>query len=246
MCLGFVGLMASDGQGQTNESQFWSDFTLGRNFAAIYMAEVELGYQTLLQGSPEWSTVSITPTLEASFTPHFDVFSGFPWMDTRQDDQVRTREFRVQLGGRYHMLPFRKVQPRFTFRFEERFFNTVTPEPERSRSTRARLNAAIWVAIDAPLMSYDTLWYAFADHEFFVVADEQLEERYANQFITRVGAGRKFSYNWRVEMVYSLMRFEDVIDEARSEQDFDNIYRISLKYYITPRNRRVPAPDAGG
>lgn len=245
MCLGFIGVMVSTVNAQTSESQAWSDFTLGRNFAALYMAEVELGYQTLLQGSPQWSTVSVTPTLEASYTSHFDVISGFPWMDTRQDDEVRTREFRVQLGGRYHMLPFKKVQPRFTFRFEERFFNTVTPEPDRSQSTRGRLNTAVWFAIDKPLMSYDTLWYAFADYEFFVVADEQLEERYANQFIARVGAGRKFSYNWRVEAVYSLMRFEDVIDEARSEQDFDHIYRISVKYYITPPNRRIPKPPGG-
>jgi hypothetical protein len=231
---------------QTTESQFWSDFTLGRNFASIYMAEVEVGYQTLLEGTPQWSTLSIAPTLEASFTPHIDVISGFPWMDTQQDDEVRTREFRTQLGARYHVLPFKKVQPRLTFRWEERFFNTLEPEPATSQSSRIRLNLAFWVAIDKPLMSYDTLWYAFTDLELFWVADEQLQERYANQSIGRIGFGRKFSYNWRMELVYSLARFSNEIDTERADQDLDHIFRMTFKYYITPPNRRVPKPTEGG
>ena len=245
MCLGFICVMSPCVDAQTSESQAWSDFTLGRNFAAIYMAELEIGYQALIEGDPQWSTWSFTPTVEASYSPNFDVISGFPLMLTQQDDDVRTQEGRIQLGARYHVLPFKKVQPRLTFRFEERFFKTLEPELERSNSTRARLNIALWVAIDKPLMSYDTVWYAFADYEAFAVADEQLQERYANLFITRIGAGRKFSYNWRLEAVYSLMRSRDEIDDQRNDQDFDHIYRISLKYYITPPNRRVPKPPGG-
>jgi hypothetical protein len=163
-------------------------------------------------------------------------------MATQQDDETRTREFRTQLGARYHVLPFKKVQPRLTFRWEERFFNTLEPEPATSQSSRLRLNLAFWVALDKPLMSYDTLWYAFTDYEAFTVLDEQLQERYANLFIGRVGVGRKFNYNWRMELVYSLMRFKDEIDDLRSDQDLDHIFRVTFKYYITPPNRRTRPP----
>jgi hypothetical protein len=180
--------------------------------------------------------------LEASFTPHFDVISGFPWMQTQQTDDVRTREFRVQLGARYHVLPFKKVQPRLTFRYEKRFFNTLEPEAFTSQSDRLRLNTAFFIALDKPLMSYDTLWYTFAEFEVFAVMDEQLEERYANQLIGRVAFGRKFSYNWRLEVAYNLMRYRNELDVERADQDIDHIFRVSLKYYITPPNRRVPKP----
>ena len=71
ICAALVGLWALPGNAQTKETQLWSDFTLGRNFTSMYMAELEVGYQTLVEGSPQWNTLSLTPTLEASFTPHY-------------------------------------------------------------------------------------------------------------------------------------------------------------------------------
>lgn len=242
--VGVSGMTDHRTYAQSNETQAWGDFTLGRNFASIYMAELEVGYQSLIEGYPQWSTLSITPTLEASFTPHFDVISGFPWMATQQTDDVRTREFRVQLGARYHVLPFKKVQPRITWRYEWRHFNTLEPEPAMSQSNRTRINGAIFFAIDKPLMSYDTLWYAFTDWEAFIVLDEQLQERYAHLSIGRIAIGRKFNYNWRLEFIYALWHARNEVDVARADQDLDHVFRFSLKYYITPPNRRVPKPDS--
>lgn len=225
---------------QSTETQAWGDFTLGRNFASYYLAELEIGYQALIEGSPQWSTFSITPTLEASVSPHIDLISGFPWMDTQQNDDVRTREFRVQLGGRYHFLPYRKVQPRLTWRYEWRNFNTVEPEPATSQSDRVRWNAAVYVAWDKPLMSYDTVWYSFIDWEGFIVLDEQLDERYAHLSIGRVGVGRKFDYNWRLELIYALWHTRNEVDVERDDRSIDHVIRVSLKCYITPPNRRAP------
>lgn len=229
---------------QSQETQVWTDFTVGRNFASIFMAEVEFGYQALVKGDPQWRTFSITPTLEASLTPHFDAISGFPWMTTLQTDEVLTNEFRVQLGGRYHVLPFKRVQPRITGRYEWRYFNTLQPESQagRSESNRLRLNVAFWIALDKPLMSYDTLWYAFADYEAYGVLDKQLNERYANQSAIRVGMGRKFSYNWRMEVVYSLLQYRNELGEPREEYDLDNVFRATFKYYFTPPGRKPPSP----
>jgi hypothetical protein len=227
---------------QSTGTQFWSDLTVGRNFASYYMAELELGYQTLVEGSPKWKTFSLAPTLEASVSPHLDVISGFPWSDTRQDDETRTREFRVQLGARYHVLPFKRVQPRLTWRYEYRSFNTLEPEAFTSQSDRTRINAAVWVPLNKPLMSFDTLWAAFVDYELFVVFDEQLQERFANRSTARIGVVRKFSYNWRAELIYSMLRYRDELGQVRADQDIDHIFRVSLKYYFTPPNRRVPKP----
>ena len=242
--LAMMAATTGPGCAQSQEAQVWTDFTVGRNFASYYMAEVEFGYQALVKGDPQWRTFSISPTLEASFTPHFDVISGFPWMNTLQTDDVLTNEFRVQLGARYHVLPFKRVQPRITYRYESRFFNTLEPEAEagRSESNRMRLNVGFWIALDKPLMSYDTLWYVFTDYEVYGVLDEQLNERYANQSAWRVAIGRKFSYNWRMEVVYSLLQFRNELDTPRERYDLDNVFRASLKYYFTPPGRKSPSP----
>ncbi len=240
--VGLVVFLIGNLGAQSQETQVWTDLTVGRNFASIYMAEVEFGYQALVKGDPQWRTISISPTLEASLTSHFDVISGFPWMTTLQTDEVLTNEFRVQLGGRYHVLPFKRVQPRITGRYEARFFNTLEPETEAGRSTsnRLRLNIGFWIALDKPLMSYDTLWYVFTDYEVYGVLDEQLEERYANQSAWRVAVGRKFSYNWRMEFVYSMLRYRNQLDTPKAAYDLDNVFRASFKYYFTPPGRRPP------
>jgi hypothetical protein len=242
LLLAMVAAMTGPACAQSQETQVWTDLTVGRNFASIYMAEVEFGYQALVQGDPQWRTFSISPTLEASFTPHLDVISGFPWMNTLQTDDVLTNEFRVQLGARYHVLPFKRVQPRITYRYEARFFNTLEPEANAGRSTsnRMRLNVGVWIALDKPLMSYDTLWYVFTDYEVYGVLDQELAERYANQSALRVAVGRKFSYNWRMEVVYSLLRYRDELDTSRDEYDRDNVFRLTFKYYFTPPGRKPP------
>lgn len=238
--IGSLLLLGGQAVAQSQETQVWTDLTLGRNFASMYMAEVEVGYQALVHGDPQWRTFSISPTLEASFTPHFDVISGFPWTTTQQTDDVLTREFRTQLGARYHVLPFKRVQPRITGRYEARFFNTLEPEADagRSASNRMRLNVGVWIALDKPLMSYDTLWYVFTDYEVYGVLDEQLDERYANQSAWRVAVGRKFSYNWRLEFVYSLLQYRNELGLEREQYDIDNVFRASFKYYFTPPGRK--------
>jgi hypothetical protein len=238
--VGSILFLAGSVAAQSQETQVWTDFTVGRNFASYYMAELEVGYQALVEGDPQWRTFSISPTLEASFTPHFDVISGFPWMTTQQTDNVLTREFRTQLGARYHVLPFKRVQPRITGRYEARFLNTLEPEAEAGRSTsnRLRLNVGIWIALDKPLMSYDTLWYVFTDYEVYGVLDEQLDERYANQSAWRVAVGRKFNYNWRLELVYSLLQYRKELGLERDQYDIDNVFRASFKYYFTPPGRK--------
>ncbi|MBL7940117.1 MAG: DUF2490 domain-containing protein [Flavobacteriales bacterium] len=246
LCLACLGA-AHGSKAQNPEVQAWGDFTLGRTFAANWLAELEVGYQQLVQGTPSWSCVSITPTLEVSTSPHIDIISGFPWMDTQQTDEVRTREFRAQLGARIHVLPFRKLQPRITWRYEWRHFNTIAPEEQvgTSQSNRTRVNAAFFYAIDKPLMSHDTLWYTWVDWEAFVVLDQQLQERYAHLSIGRIGLGRKFNYNWRAEIVYALWHARDEVDVLRTDQYLDHVFRVSLKYYITPPNRRKPEPAPG-
>jgi hypothetical protein len=70
------------------------------------------------------------------------------------------------------------------------------------------------------------------------VLDEQLDERYANQSAWRVAVGRKFNYNWRLELVYSLLQYRKELGLERDQYDIDNVFRASFKYYFTPPGRK--------
>ena len=145
---------------------------------------------------------------------------------------------RTGVSAKANELGMRPMQERAYEKRGEQYLLIKSP-PASGKS-----RALMFIALDKPLMSYDTLWYTWVDWEAFIVLDEQLDERYAHLSIGRVGLGRKFNYNWRAEFVYALWHARDEVDMARPDQDIDHVFRLSVKYYITPPNRRVPAPGA--
>jgi hypothetical protein len=96
--------------------------------------------------------------------------------------------------------------------------------------------------LDVRSYDSDSMWYAILDGEAFVSEDPDLSERFANRTRVRIGLGRKFSYNWRSELIYTLQRSRDAI--ADDDLTLDNIIRFRVKYYFTPRARAKCAGDS--
>ena len=232
--------LASIVQAQTANTQLWMDGIVGRSFGSIYMAECELSYQTLLSDQDRWASLNISPTLEASPTAHWSFMVGLPYSYTDQRAGLDTEELRAQLGIKYNFTPFQRVQLRLNTRFEARRMYTVGDEAVQ-RSHRTRLRAEIAIPLDVASYDSDSMWYALLDAETFIVMDQDLNERFANRSRARIGLGRKFSYNWRAELIYTLQRSRDAI----TDDDFstDHIIRLRLKYYFTPKARPVAAGD---
>lgn len=230
-----VGLRA-----QTSNTQLWMDGILGHGFGSYYMAECELSYQTLLSDQDRWVSLNISPTLEASPTAHWSFMVGLPYSYTIQRTGLDTEELRAQLGIKYTFTPFQRVQFRLNSRFEARRLYTVGDDAVQ-RSQRTRLRAELAIPLDVTNYSSDTMWYALLDAEAFFVLDQDLKERFANRSRTRIGLGRKFSYNWRAELIYTLQTSRDAIDDE--ERSTDNIIRVRVKYYFTPRSRSQARGD---
>ena len=225
-----------------SDNQLWVDGIIGRNFGGTYMFETEFSYQTLLSAQDHWYSLNATPSLEASISPHMDLVSALPLSYTIQNDTSNTSEVRGMLGARYYFTPFKRVQTRLLARWEERF---VRDEESREvdRSDRLRVRAEVALPLDNVNWYTDTMWYALADVETFFTATDDAPERFANRLRTRIGVGRKFSYNLRLEFIYTLQRSRNAI--ADTDPTTDNIFRLRVKYYFTPRVRKLLLEGGG-
>ncbi|MBL7982538.1 MAG: DUF2490 domain-containing protein [Flavobacteriales bacterium] len=227
-------------QAQTSNTQLWADGILGRSFGSYYMAECEFSYQTLLSDQDRWESLNISPSLEVSPTAHWSFMVGLPYSYTIQRTGLDTEELRAQFGLKYNFTPFNRVQLRLNARYELRRMQTVG-EPGTERAQRSRLRAECVIPLDVKSYDSDTMWYGILDGEAFITVDQDVSERFANRMRLRAGLGRKFCYNWRAELIYTLQRSRDAI--ADEERSTDNIIRLRVKYYFTPRSRSQAAGD---
>ncbi len=241
----FATLLMSLGQGvlaqaQQANTQLWLDGIIGKSFASYYMAECEFSYQALLSDQSRWESLNASPTLEVSPTAHWSFLVGVPLSYTVQQEGYNTFEWRAQLGAKYTFTPFQRVQTRLNLRFEDRSL-TDQENGEVQRSQRTRMRAEVVVPLDSKSYDADTFWYALADGEAFITMDDDVQERFANRVRLRLGLGRKFSYNWRAEAIYTLQLSRDAI--ADDDLSVDNIIRLRIKYYFTPRSRSIAKGD---
>ncbi len=225
---------------QTSNTQLWMDGIVGHGFGGYFMAECEFSYQTLLSDQQPWESLNVSPSLEVSPTAHWSFLVGVPYGYTIQQEGYNTAEVRLQLGAKYTFTPFNRVQTRLNTRYELRQVRD-TGTDSLQRSQRLRLRAEFAIPLDVRSYDNDTMWYALADGETFLTMDQDVKERFANRVRFRVGLGRKFSYNWRAEVIYTLQRSRDAI----GDEDFstDNIIRLRLKYYIKQRSRSQAQGD---
>lgn len=240
-CLIFLlHLLSGSLLAQNSNNQLWMDGIVGRSFASYYMAECEFSYQTLLSDQDRWESLNISPSLEASPTAHWSFMVGLPYSYTIQRTGLNTQELRAQLGLKYNFTPFKRAQLRLNARFEARRMYTQG-DVAAERSHRSRLRTELVVPLDVKSYDSDTMWYGLLDAEAFFIVDQDLNERFANRSRTRIGLGRKFSYNWRAELIYTMQRSRDAIDDE--DMTSDNIIRLRVKYYFTPRSRSQAAGD---
>jgi hypothetical protein len=209
--------------------QLWLDFQAGYPFANKYLFEVTTSYQTILSGSSKWRSININPTFEDNLVPWVTLVASAPVTFTVQKEGANSFEVSPSLGGRFYFSQGRRIEPRLTVKAEERFFHKIESD-QWETSSRLRVKAEAWIAINGPNLFTDKLWYAFLDYEEFIVVDQQVSERFAYIRRGHLGAGYRLSYAHRFEIAYTKQSSRDQIDG-----DFinsDNIVQLRYKLYL--------------
>lgn len=229
---------------QKVDRQFWQDvvldYQMGKN-----LFETEMSYQTLLAKENKWYSLNISPAYERSINKYVDLISALPLSYTVQSDTSNSFEVRTMLGARIYFTPGKRIETRFTYRFEYRFFHDQSSS-EWVKSSRSRFRAEVIVPVNRPNYYSDKMLYCLGDVELFSTVDKDVQERYANRFRIRVGAGYRMSYNWRFEAIYMLQESRNNV--ADGYNSVDNILRLRIKCYFPFRKKKVmntPGPQGG-
>ncbi len=213
-------------QAQTNE-QVWEEYMLNYPFANSFNLENAFAYSTLL-GTPKWRAYDYAATLEWSVTNRIDVIAATALSYTNQTDSYNTFEIRPGLGTRLYFTPNKRIQTRLLLRVEQRNFKNLDTK-EWETQYRPRVRAETIIPINKKSFYEDKLWYALTDVEWLYKTDE-VEERFANRFRWRIGAGYRLSYNIRFEFLYMLQLSKNTIED--NFESSDNIFRLRVKQYL--------------
>lgn len=213
--------------GQVN--QVWADYVLNVPFANSYVFDTEFSYRTLVTKQDKWRSFSISPDLEKSVTNNIDVMFTLGTEFTQQETGYNTIELKPVLGMRYHFTPNNRIMVRGLIRAE--FRNLYYREGSTwEHSNRLRFRVESIIPINRKSYFENQLWYGLLDAELFWVTDQQLDERFANQFRFRGGLGYRLSYGWRFEFLYT-----DQFTRNNLAGDFEetsNIFRLRIKHFL--------------
>lgn len=208
--------------------QVWGEFLLNYSFANAYNLENAFTYSTNLD-APRWRSFDYAPTLTWSVLPYLDLQGGLTFSFVAQNDSSNTFEIRPMLGFSLNPTSTKRIQTALLARFEQRNFLDLESDLWEN-SSRVRTRAAVLVPINRTSYYEDKMAYGILDAEFFWVLDQDVNERFANRIRLRIGAGYRFSYQCRLEVIYLQQFAKNTIGEHFNTSD--DILRIRFKYYI--------------
>lgn len=222
---------------QSSSNQVWLE----------YMGNVALGKAGNLEGAftyssdmgqPKWRTFDVQLTPEWALNKRIDLMAALLFSNTFQTASLSTFEIREMIGARIHITPQQRLQLRLLLRFEQR--NVEDRETNTwDHSTRSRIRLeSIYPFNRRSIGDGNKVWYGIADAEAFVNFSKDVQERFANRWRFRAGAGYKINHAFRVEFVYTLQASVNALDGGLSSRE--NIFRFRLKHYLQKRNANVP------
>lgn len=225
-------VLSNKSKGQTTDFQAWNSVVIDWNFYPSLLAELELDYNVLLSEGPVWREYATQPSFEYYPNNSIDLFAGVYLTDTKQNDVIDTKEIRPLIGFRWNIIkPEKRVFLRTQVKYEYRFFSSTANE-STANSGRLRIRGDLFVPITQKSHNSDKNLYGIIWTEAYINFDTEIEEKYQSTFRQYLGLGYRFSYTWRLEIVYVFQASRDstVDDEPDST---NNVIFTTLKYYIT-------------
>jgi hypothetical protein len=228
--IGILICMVVHSIAQTKSTQLWTDFTVNKALQKGYSFDCEFSYRTNIGTADKWHSLNITPKIEKALGKHWDLMFYVGSISTLQQAGDNTWEIRPSLGVRYHFVPFNKFMLRILARFELRNqYNIDSSVWSQDARSRFRLEGTYF--INGQSYADNHLWYILSDLEFFTTVDKELQERYSNRSLFRIGAGYKLSENWRFEGIFTYQYSKNTIEGEFSNED-EGIVRLRFRYTI--------------
>jgi hypothetical protein len=241
MTLIAVFLICTPGASAQTTTQLWGNLTFNwvRSDRLVY--ELDFEPKALLsppEGEPDWRNLDVTPNVEYSLRPRFDLVVDTTFGRTFQTDAVRSTELTPRIGVRFHLFsraqqfrvleqaPRRRIVLRDLLRVESRNFFYSGGDIDSDSTVRFRNRLEFLVPLNRERITDDGARYLLADWEWFIPLDDP-DERFANRQRIRTGIGYRRSFRWRYELLYIWTRSRNTIDDTFSTNE--NIFNIRVK-----------------
>ena len=222
---------------QSSSNQVWLEYMGNLAFGKAGNLEGAFTYSSDM-GQPKWRTFDVQLTPEWALNKRIDLMAALLFSNTFQTASLSTFEIREMIGARLHLTPEKRLQLRMLLRFEQR---NVEDRETRTwdHSTRSRIRLeSIYPFNQRSIGAGDKVWYGIADVEAFVNFSKDVQERFANRWRFRAGAGYKINHALRVEFVYTLQASVNALDGGLSSRE--NIFRFRFKHYLQKRSSNNP------
>ncbi len=182
-------------------------------------------------GESRWSELSVTPNWEYSVTGWLDLSGGLALTYTHQTEDFDSFELNPYVEIKpywYTKHGIRGIKLVDYLRFEYRAQYTFH-DKEKNNSARIRNRIQAQIPINKGSMFLDRAWYAIVDVEAFYNA-EDLQERFSSRQRFRIGAGYRHSNAWRYQVIYTLQRARNTIEEHFTTTD--SIFRFRVIHFF--------------
>lgn len=222
-----LALAPSDALGEDDTSkQIWADLILGFPQSDKLYFDVGLRTEQQVSGGEPYRAYQAVPLVAYFPGSWVDLIGDFVFKYTNQADGLNTFELRPRIGARFHILanfrerrgferiPTSKFYIGTLLRLEWRNFRYSDGRPNE-KDTRFRARIETKIALNqSKLNQPGTLSVLFDGEAFVTLSDEAASERFASKFRVRIGLKYRFSYKYRLELLY-------LGDDNRDPEDED-------------------------
>jgi hypothetical protein len=216
-------------QAQLVADQIWLEYRPTYTFAPKFKIDGRASFRDEFDET-NWHTweARLLPVLKLS--KGFDVNMALSFLETSQNLNLSTFEFRIAPGVRYK-LPWKRVELGVWARAEFRWVYKREAE-EWTYSTRPRLRVFTDIPINAKSMKEERFFYVASFLEFFYQNDEDIQERYSNRFWFRVGLGYKLNKKLRFELSYTRQDSKNTIRDEFDDLTKQNLFVFAVKHNL--------------
>lgn len=213
-------------QAQLVADQVWLEYRPSYKFTPKFKIDGRLSFRDEFDEA-NWHTweTRLLPVLK--LFKGFDVNMGLSFLETSQNLNLSTYEFRVAPGARYK-LPWQRVELGVWARVEFRWVYKREAEVW-TYSTRPRLRIFTDIPINAQSMKEERFFYVASFLEFFYQNDEDIQERYSNRLWFRIGLGYKLNKKLSFELSYTRQDSRNTINDEYNDFTKQNLFVFAFR-----------------
>jgi hypothetical protein len=177
--------------------QIWNNLYVVWNINDLFVVRNNLAYNVLLSAQYPWSELTYSATGAYAFHRFFEANAGMYVARANQSDRLKSYEFRPYLGLRITTNTEKRWSISNISRLELRFFQYSDQKLESAVRFRNRTYAA--VSLNNPSLNDNHNLILFGYFEAFYNFNEEVRERFFNQFKYKLGFNYRLSDQWRFD-----------------------------------------------